>query len=75
MFDIFDINGNRIECRVLFTFNHDNKNFIVYINDTEDVMASFYKIENEKMIITPITDDKDFDIVDDEILKRCSENE
>ena len=38
-------------------------------------MASFYKIENEKMIITPITDDKDFDIVDDEILKRCSENE
>ena len=75
MFDIFDINGNRIECRVLFTFNHDNKNFIVYINDTEDVIASFYKIENEKMIITPITDDKDFDIVDDEILKRCSENE
>lgn len=70
MFKVYDIYNNCINCEALFTFSRNNKNFIVYLDDSEDILASFYEIIDNKMVLTPITNDDDFDIVDEEIKKR-----
>ena len=70
LFKVYDINNNVIECETLFTFTDYGRNFIVYLDDKDDILASFYEIRGEKTILFPITDDRDFDIVDREILKR-----
>jgi len=70
MFEIFDNNQNKLTCKVLFTFNKNNKNFIVYSDQEDEILASYFKIDGEKTIIYPITDDNDFDIIDEELEKR-----
>ena len=64
MIEIYDDNKNKFNCEILFTFDDYNKSFIVYEDEEDNILASYYKIEDDKMIITPITDDKDYDIVD-----------
>ena len=64
MIEIYDNNKNKFNCEILFTFDDNNKSFIVYEDEEDNILASYYKIEDDKMIITPITDDKDYDIVD-----------
>lgn len=71
MFKLYDWEDNVIECEYLFTFDSDGKHFIVYLDKNEDILASFYKLEGDKIIIYPIENDEDFDIVDKEIAKRC----
>ena len=63
MIEIYD-NNKKINSEILFTFDDYNKSFIVYEDEEDNILASYYKIEDDKMIITPITDDKDYDIVD-----------
>ena len=64
MIEIYDDNKNKFNCEILFTFDDNNKSFIVYEDEEDNILSSYYKIEDDKMIITPITDDKDYDIVD-----------
>jgi hypothetical protein len=72
MIEIRDIDNNVIKCEVLFTFNNNDNNFIVYLDDKKNILASFYKkIDEDKIEIYPILEDKDFDIVDTEIKRRC----
>lgn len=64
MFNLYDKDGNRFECECLFTFDRDGKNFIVYNDRDNNILASFYEMDGDKMVISPISDDRDFDIVD-----------
>lgn len=64
MIEIYDKNNKKLECEILFTFKDNNKQFIVYMDNEEDILSSYYDINDDKLIITPITSDEDFDIVD-----------
>lgn len=64
MIEVYDENNKKLECEVLFTFEDNNKQFIVYMDNEDDILASYYQIEDDKLIITPIINDLDYDIVD-----------
>ena len=64
MIEIYDKNNKKLECEILFTFEDNNKQFIVYMDNEEDILSSYYEINDDKLIITPITSDLDYDIVD-----------
>lgn len=58
MFNLYDEDGNTVECECLFTFDDAGKKFIVYHDNDDNILASFYKVEGDKMIISPIIDDR-----------------
>lgn len=64
MIQVYDKNNKKLECEILFTFSSNNKQFIVYMDKEDDILASYYKLETDKLIISPILDDEDYDIVD-----------
>lgn len=73
MIEVYDTNNQKIKCEILFTFQKENKSFIVYKDKEEDILASYYTIENDRLIIMPIQDEKDYDIVDMELEKWWNE--
>jgi len=75
MFEIYTENNEKLQCEVLFTFEKNNKSFIVYQDNDNEILASLYKIEGDKAKITPIIDEKDYDLVDDELEKWWNNNE
>ena len=75
MIELYNNNNEKIQCEVLFTFEKNNKLFIVYKDNEEDILSSYYKIENDKTIITPIISDEDYDLVDIELEKWENDNE
>jgi len=75
MFEIFDIDNKKINCEVLFTFSENNKKFIVYNDQDNDILASYFETNGDRTTIFPITDDNDYDIVDRELEKRLYNNE
>ena len=64
MIEIYDKNNKKLDCEILFTFEDNNKQFIVYMDNEEDILSSYYEINDDKIIITPIISDLDYDIVD-----------
>lgn len=75
MIEVFDINNKLIKCELLFTFEKNNKHFIVYTDNEDDILASYYKKLDDKLIIMPITDDEDYNLVDIELEKWWSQDE
>lgn len=75
MIEVYNENNEKIKCEVLFTFKKDNKQFIVYMDKEEDILASYYKIDDNKLIITPITNDLDYDIVDKHLEEWWEQND
>ena len=75
MFEIFDTDNKKINCKVLFTFSENYKNFLVYNDQNDDILASYFETNGELTRIFPITDDNDYDIVDRELEKRLYNNE
>lgn len=75
MIEVYDINNQKIKCELLFTFEKNNKNFIVYKDSEDEILASYYKKEEDKLIIMPITDEQDYDLVDIELEKWWTEDE
>lgn len=75
MIEIYDNNKQKIECEILFTFNKDNKSFIVYKDKEDDILASYYKKDENNILIEPILDDNDYSLVDEELEKWWEENE
>lgn len=69
MVEVYDINCQQIKCELLFTFEKNNKNFIVYKDKEDDILASYYKKDGDKFIIMPITEEEDYDLVDIELEK------
>ena len=75
MIEVFDINNKLIKCELLFTFEKNHKHFIVYKDNEDDILASYYKKLGDKLIIMPITDDEDYNLVDIELEKWWSQDE
>ena len=70
MFEIYDTNDNKLNCKVLFTFHKNNKNFIVYNDENYDILASYFETTGDKITIIPINNEEDFDLIDKELAKR-----
>ena len=64
MIEVYDKNNKKLECEILFTFKDNNKQFIVYMDNEEDILSSYYEIKDDNIIITPIINDLDYDLVD-----------
>ena len=51
---------------ILDRFTKNNKNYLIYQEDgNEDLLASLYEYQDDKLKLIPIEDEKDFDIVDE----------
>lgn len=75
MIEVYNENNEKIKCEVLFTFKDNNKQFIVYMDNEDDILASYYKIDDNKLIITPITKEEDYDIVDKHLEEWWNQND
>lgn len=64
MIEVYYKDNKKLECEVLFTFDSNNKQFILYMDEEENILSSFYEIKDNKIILTPITNELDYDIVD-----------
>ena len=65
-FNYIDELGNVKKYIILDKINTNNKKFVIYKEENkEDLYASIYEVINDKMKLIPITDDKDYDIIDD----------
>ncbi len=85
-FTLTDEAGKEIACEALFTFEspETNKNYIVYTDNTTDeegntkIYAAIYDPNEELKALTPITDDKEWKIVEtilDELKAEFAEEE
>lgn len=65
-FNAKDEYGNNIKCNVIGMLKNNDKNFVMYTKklDEEKIYASLYELNNEELILIPITLDEDWDIVD-----------
>ena len=51
---------------IIDKFNKENKDFIILKEDgSDEIYASLYEINDDKLKIIPITNDKDYDLVDE----------
>lgn len=74
---VVDEEGNETEMEIMFTFNHNNKDFVVYFNPAQegeeiDVFSSIY---DEYGNLYPIESDEDWDVVDQMINAFTSEED
>ena len=65
-FKVIDDFGKTKKYEILARFSKNEKNYLIYQeeNNDEDIYSSLYEIIDNKIKIIPITDDKDYDIVD-----------
>ena len=69
-FNVIDINGINIKCDILGMFEHDNKKYVIYTdcedaNIEKEVYASLYELDEKgNMVLMPILNNDDWDIVD-----------
>lgn len=69
-FQLLDQNNNLITCQIIGLFTHQNDNYIVYTdgtvdtNNKEEVLASKYEINNGKIMIKPLENEYEWDLVD-----------
>ncbi len=72
-------NGEEIKCDILFTFENDNKNYVVYTDNTTDeegelvVLASLYRLEDDSIILDEIKTDAEWDLVDKKLEEKYNE--
>lgn len=62
------IDGHTI--KMLFTFEINNKKYIAYLTEDDDVSASILLEDNDEMKLLSITDDEEWKLVEKEIEKR-----
>ena len=74
MIELHTVDNEVFKCNILFTFYENNKNFIVFMDQEEDILATYYDVDDDKLIISPILSDEDFNIVDREINRRVGNN-
>lgn len=70
MFPIINQMGQLIQCEVLHIFSKNEKNYIIYVDESDNILASLYQQDVNTIILYPITDENDFKIAEEE-LKRC----
>lgn len=69
----FIIDGHKL--RMLFRFNINEKEYIAYLDEDDEISASILVPNGEEFKLEAITDDAEWDLVEKEIEKRLSENE
>ena len=64
-FSRMDEKGNIIKYSIVDRFTKNNKNYIIYKEEgKEELHADLYETSDDKLIIIPIKDQSDYDIVD-----------
>lgn len=71
-FIVTDKDGKNIKYEILFTFESEdtNKSYIVYTDNEQDkdgmikTYASIYEEDGKELKLTPITDDKEWNLVE-----------
>lgn len=69
-FNIIDGNGINIKCDILGMFEKNGKKYVIYtdseeVSEEKDIYASLYELDEKgNMVLTPILNDSDWDIVD-----------
>lgn len=72
-------NGEEIKCDILFTFENNKKNYVVYTDNTTDeegelvVLASLYTLEDDNIILEEIKTDAEWDLVDEKLEEKYNE--
>lgn len=82
-FTVTDKDGKKIEYEILFTFESEdtNKKYIVYTDNELDkdemikTYASIYEEDGKELTITPITDEKEWNLVEKLISQTTDEIE
>ena len=69
----FVIDGHKL--RMLFRFKINEKEYIAYLDEDDEISASILVPNGEEFKLEFITDDAEWDLVEKEIEKRLSENE
>jgi uncharacterized protein YrzB (UPF0473 family) len=62
------VNGQRLN--VLFSFKYQDKDYLVYSTPEEEISASIYKMNGNKLTLLPIETEEEWDYVDKMIEKR-----
>ncbi len=80
VFIIKDENDNDIECELLFSFKDEktNRDFIVFTSkkdeDGDDIIsAGILKPDGQDFELTLVSDDKDWDLVDEKLKEKYGE--
>ena len=68
-FVVINNNGEKNRCNIIGMFVNDDKSFIIYTDGSQDdnekeVYASIYKIIDNNMVLMPILDENDWNLVD-----------
>lgn len=66
VFDRIDDNGTIRQYRILETFEKNNKKYLIYKEDgNDDIYSALFNIVDDKIKIIPITNNSDYDVVDE----------
>lgn len=69
-FEITNESGEKVLCQMLYAFENNNENYIIYTdfevdsNSELNVLSSKYKIENGNLILEPIKSQEEWDLID-----------
>ena len=64
----FIVNGQAL--KVLFRFKVNEKEYLAYLDKNDEISASIIIPDGDNVKLEPITDDKEWDVVEEEIEKR-----
>ena len=66
LFDYINQFGEIKHYRIIDRFQQNGNRYLIYCEEgSDDLLADKYEIVDDKIKIIPITDDKDYDIVDE----------
>ena len=80
-FTIMSNDGQEIKCDILFTFEENNKNYIVYTDNELDedgypeILASTYTLDGTSITLGEIETDEEWDMIDRKLDERYNEIE
>lgn len=65
---VVEVNGEKLN--VLFIFENNNKQYVVYKDSLDEISASILGTDNEDIVFYPINTDEEWDLVERELERR-----
>ena len=65
---VVEVNGEKLN--VLFIFENNNKQYVVYKDSLDEISASILGTDNEDIAFNPINTDEEWDLVERELERR-----
>lgn len=65
---VIEVNGEKLN--VLFIFENNNKQYVVYKDSLDEIGASILGTDNEDIAFYPINTDEEWDLVERELERR-----